>query len=96
MSASGLESLLAGVSAFLSAAATANAHWYSVKCLSDGVPSLSDFLGISNVKLNKILALSDFGRLHKGGEFVFFADKFKSFLAVSGLEAYSEHIHFRI
>ena len=97
MSASGLESSLPGVfAASLLAAATAEAHWYSVKNLSDGIPSLQDLLDISNVKLNEIMALRDFGSLHKGGRFVFNPDKFKNFLLASGLEASSEHTHFRI
>ena len=49
MSHAGKESLFAGGgAAFLSAAATANAHWYSVKSLSDGVPSLAELLDVSN------------------------------------------------
>jgi hypothetical protein len=97
MSSSALESSFAGVfAAFLSAAAKADAHWYSVKCLSEGVQSLPDLLGIADSKLNELLSSSDFGRLQKDGGFVFFPDKFKTFLAASGLEAYCEHTQFRI
>jgi hypothetical protein len=34
--------------AFLSAAAKANAHWYSVKSLSEGVLSLTELLRMSD------------------------------------------------
>ena len=92
MSSTDLESQFAGVfAAFLLAVGKADAHWCSVKCLSDGVPSLPDLLGISNTKLSKILASSDFGRLNKGGGFLFRADTFKNFLTVAGLEGYCEH-----
>jgi hypothetical protein len=66
MSHPGLESSLPGFfAAFLSAAAKANAHWYSVKSLSEGVPSLAALLGVSNDNLDLILSLSGFGRIPK-------------------------------
>jgi hypothetical protein len=49
----------------------ANAHWYSVKSLSEGVPSLAALLGVSNDNLNMLLSLSGFGRIPKGGGLVF-------------------------
>ena len=97
MSHPGLESSLSGFfAAFLSAAAKADAHWYSVKSLSEGVPSLAGLLGISNDNLDKILSLSGFGRLQKGGGLVFLADKFKNFLVMSETEAFCEHTVFKL
>ena len=89
MSHPGLESSLPGFfAAFLSAAAKADAHWYSVKLLSEGVPSLAALLGVSNNNLDMILSLSGFGRILKGGGLVFLADKFKNFLVLSDTQAY--------
>jgi hypothetical protein len=86
MSVAGLESTYsANLAAFLLAASKADAHWYSVKCLSEGIPSLPDLFGISDKKLNEILVLSGFGKLVNGGCFRFWPDKFNSFLAVSGI-----------
>jgi hypothetical protein len=92
MSESGLESSFTGVlAAFLSAAAKADANWYSVKSLSEDISSLPDLLDISNAKLNEILSLSDFGHLREGGQSVFLADKLNKFLVKTDLEAYCEH-----
>jgi hypothetical protein len=92
MSASGLESSFAGgLAAFLSAAAKADAHWYSVKSLSEDISSLPGLLGISNANFNEILSLNDFGLLRKGGQFMFLADKLKNFLVEMDLQAYCEH-----
>jgi hypothetical protein len=97
MSVASLESSFAGLfAAFLSAAATADAHWYSLKLLIEGVPSLAGLLGMSNGNLDKILSLSAFGRITKGGGLAFYPDKFKNFLAVSDTEAFCEHTLFRI
>ena len=75
MTHAGLESSLTGfVAAFLSAAAKADAHWYSVKSLSEGVPSLAALLGVSNNNLDLILLLRGFGQIQKGGGLVCLAD----------------------
>jgi hypothetical protein len=96
MSHAGLESSLTGFfAAFLSAAAKADAHWYSVKSLSEGVPSLAALLGISNDNLNLILSLCGFGRIQKDGGLLFQAEKFKNFLAMSDTEAFCEHTAFK-
>jgi hypothetical protein len=97
MSAAGLESTYSAIfAAFLSTASNADAHWYSVKCLSEDVPCLADLLGISNTKLNEILMLSGFGLLLKGGGFRFWPDKFKNFLTMAGVGDYSEHTLSRV
>jgi hypothetical protein len=97
MSHAGLESSLTGFFAtFLSAAAKADAHWYSVKSLSEGVPSLASLLGVSSNNLEMILSLSGFGRIQKGGGLVFLQDKFKNFLVTSETEAFCEHTFFKI
>jgi hypothetical protein len=97
MSHAGLESSLSGFfAAFLSAAAKADAHWYSVKSLSEGVPSLAALLGVSNDNLDLILSLSGFGRIKKGGALVFLAKNFKNFLVMSDTEAFCEHTVFKI
>jgi hypothetical protein len=97
MSAAGLDSSYWAIfESFLSAATTADAHWYSVKCLSEDIPSLPDLLGISNTKLNDILALSSFGKHVKGGGFRFLPDKFNNFLAMSGIGDSSEHTLCRV
>jgi hypothetical protein len=57
MSHAGLESWLPGFFAvFLSAAAKANAHWYSVKSLFEGVPSLAELLGVLHGNLDQLLS----------------------------------------
>ncbi len=97
MSHAGLESWLPGFfAAFLSAAAKADAHWYSVKSLSEGVPSLAELLGVSNGNLDQLLSLSGFGWIQKGGGLVFLADNFKNFLVMSDTEAFCEHTVFKI
>ena len=97
MSHPGLESSLSGFfAAFLSAAGKADAHWYSVKSLSEGVPSLAGLLGISNDNLDKILSLSGFGRIPKGGGLLFLADKFKNFLVLSDTQGFCEHTMFKV
>jgi hypothetical protein len=97
MSHAGLESSLTGIFAtFLSAAAKADAHWYSVRSLSEGVPSLAALLGVSSNNLDTILTLSGFGRIQKGGGLVFLQDKFKNFLVTSETEAVCEHSVFKI
>jgi hypothetical protein len=84
MSVAGLEStFLADFAAFLSGASKADAHWYSVKSLSEGIPSLSDLFGLSEKKLNEFLVLSGFGKLVSGDCFRFWPDKFKNFLLIS-------------
>jgi hypothetical protein len=66
MSVAVLESSHSAIlAAFLLAASKANAHWYSVKCLSEGIPSLPDLFGISDNKLNEFLVLSGFANRHK-------------------------------
>jgi hypothetical protein len=68
MSHAALESWLPGFfAAFLSAAAKADAHWYSVKSLSEGFPSLAELLGVSNDNLDQLLSLSGFGWIQKCG-----------------------------
>jgi hypothetical protein len=97
MSHPGLESSLTGFfAAFLSAAAKADAHWYSMKSLSEGVPSLAGLLGVSSNNLDMILSLCGFAWLQKGGELVFLADKFKNFLVMSETEAFCEHTVFKL
>jgi hypothetical protein len=97
MSAAGLESTYSAfLAAFLSAASNADAHWYSVKCLSEDIPSLPDLLGVSSTKMNEIFVLSGFGSLLKGGGFRFLPEKFKNFLAMSGIGDYSEHTFSRV
>jgi hypothetical protein len=98
MSHAGLESWLAGFFvAFLSAAAKANAHWYSVKSLSEGFPSLVELLlGVSDGNIDQLLSLSGFGWIWKGGGLVFLADNFKNFLVMSDTEALCEHTVFKI
>jgi hypothetical protein len=82
MSAAGLESCFVGFfAAFMSAASNANAHWYSVKCLSDGIPSLPDLQQPSMSLMVKFLHLCGIGMIQKKGRFVFSADKFKNFLS---------------
>jgi hypothetical protein len=82
--------------AFLSAAAKADAHWYSVKLLSEGVPSLAELLGVLNGNLDQLLSLSGFGWIRKGDGLVFLADNFKNFLVMSDTEAFCEHTVFKI
>jgi hypothetical protein len=97
MSHAGLKSWLPGFfAAFLSAAAKADAHWYSMKSLSEGVPSLAELLGVSSDNLDQILSLSGFGWIQKGGGLVFLADNFKKFLVMSDTEAFYEHTVFKI
>ena len=97
MSHAGLESWLAGFfAAFLLAAAKADAHWYSVKSLSEGVPSLAELLSMLSDNLDQILSLSGFGWIRKGGGLVFLADNFKNFLVMSDTEAFCEHTVFKI
>jgi hypothetical protein len=97
MSHAALESWLPGFfAAFLSAAAKADAHWYSVKSLSEGFPSLAELLGVSNDNLDQLLSLSGFGWIRKGGGLVFLADNFKNFLVMSDTEAFCEHTVFKI
>jgi hypothetical protein len=97
MSHADLESSLPGFfAAFLSAAAKADAHWYSVKSLSDGVSSLAELFGASNDNLDQLLSLSGFGWTQKGGVLVFLADNFKNFLVMSDTEAFGEHTVFKI
>ena len=97
MSQAGLESWLAGFfAAFLSAAAKADAHWYSVKSLSENVPSLAELLGVSNDNLGQFLSLSGLGSIRKGGGLVVLADNFKNFLVMSDTEAFCEHTVFKI
>jgi len=97
MSASALESSFSGYfAAFLLAAAKADAHWYSVKSLTAGVPSLAGLLGVSDGNLDQILSSTSFGRMQKGGGMVFLSDKFKNFLATSGTAACCEHTVFKI
>jgi hypothetical protein len=97
MSHAGLESWLPGFFvAFLSAAAKADAHWYSMKSLSEGVPSLAELLGVSNANLDQLLSLSGFGWIRKGGGLVFLADNFKNFLVMLDTEAFYEHTVFKI
>ena len=97
MSADGLEFTYSAIfAAFLSAASTADAHWYSMKFLSEDIPSLQDLLGISNTKLNEILVLGSFGSAVRGGGFRFLPEKFKNFLVMSGLGDYSEHTLSRV
>jgi hypothetical protein len=97
MSVGGLESTYSGnFAAFLLAASKADAHWYSVKCLSEGIPSLPDLFGISEKKLNEFLVLSGFGKLVNGGCFRFWPDKFNNFLVMSGIVDCCEHTHFRV
>jgi hypothetical protein len=77
-----VESSIAGFSAaFLPATSKAHAHWYSVKSVIEGVPRLAETLGVSNDSLYKIMSSSAFGWILKGGGFILFADKFKTFLA---------------
>jgi hypothetical protein len=95
MSHAGLESWLPGFfAAFLSAAAKADAHWYSVKALSEGVPSLADLLSVSNGKLDQLLSLSGFRWIRKGGDSVFLGDNFKNCLVMSDAEAFCELTQF--
>jgi hypothetical protein len=96
--AAGLEPSLTVFIAFPSwAAANADAHWYSVKFpIIEGVLSPARLLGMWNSNLDQILSLSAFGRIQKGGGFMFLADKFKNFLAVSDTEAFFEHAFFKI
>ena len=97
MSRAGLESAFTGFfAAFLSAAAKVDAHWYSVKSLVDGVPSLAGLLGVSNENLEMILSLSGFSWIKKGSRLVFQADKFKNFLVMSKTEAFCEHTFFKL
>jgi hypothetical protein len=97
MSHAGLESWLSGFfAAFLAAAAKADAHWCSMKSLSEGVPSLAELLGVSNDNLDQLLSLSGFGWIRKGGGLVFLADNFKNFLVMSDTEAFCEHTVFKI
>jgi hypothetical protein len=89
--------LLGGFAAFLlSAAAKADAHWYSVKSLSEGVPSLAELLGVLNGNLDQILFLSGFGWIQKSSGLVFLADNFESFLVMPDTEAFCEHTVFKI
>ena len=97
MSHAGLESWLPGFfAAFLSAAAKVDAHWYSVKSLSEGVSNLVELLGVANGNLHQLLSLSGFGWIRKGGGLVFLADNFKNFLVMSDTEAFCEHTVFKI
>jgi hypothetical protein len=98
MSVAGLESTYsADLAAFLSAASKADAHWYSVKCLSEGIPGLPDLFGISEKKLNEFLVvLSGFERLGRGDCFRFWQDKFNNFLVMSEIGGYCEHTQFRV
>ena len=97
MSRPGLESAFTGFfAAFLAAAAKEEAHWYSVKPLSEGVPSLASLLGVSNDNLDLILSLSGFGWIQKSGGLLFQADKFKNFLVMSETEAFCEHTVFKL
>jgi hypothetical protein len=82
--------------AFLSAAAKADAHWYSVKPLSGGVSSLAELLGVSNGNLDQLLSLSGFRWIRQGGGLVFLADNFKNFLVMLDTEAFCEHTVFKI
>jgi hypothetical protein len=89
MSHAGLKSWLAGFfGAFLSAAAKADAHWYSVKLLSEGVPSLAELISVSNGNLNQILSFSGFDWIRKGGGLVFLAGNSKNFLVMLDTEAF--------
>ena len=96
MSHAGLESWLPGFfTAFLSAAAKADAPWYSMKLLSKGVPSLAELLRVSNDNLNQLLSLSGFRWIQKGGGLVFLADNFKNLLVMFDI-AFCEHTVFKI
>jgi hypothetical protein len=94
MSQAGLESSLTGF--FLSAAAKTDAHWYSVKSLSEGVPSLASLLGMSNDNLDLILSLSGFSQIQKGVGLVFLSETFKNFLVMSNTKPFCEHTVFKL
>ena len=88
--------MLGFFAAFLFSAAKAKAHWYRVKSLSEGVPSLAELLGVSKGNLDQILSFSGFGWIRKGGGLVFLADNFKNFLVMLDTEAFCEHTVFKI
>jgi hypothetical protein len=99
MSVAGLESTYSSdLAAFLSAASKADAHWYSVKCLSEGIPSLPDLFGISEKKLNEFLVVLSgfFGKLGRGDCFHFWQDKFNKVFVMSEIGSYCEHTQFRV
>ncbi len=85
MSPTSVESCFSDIlAAFLLAVAKEDAHWYSVKSLSQGVPSLAALLGVSNDNLDMIVSLSGFGRIPKGGGLVFLADMMLSAVSIIG------------
>jgi hypothetical protein len=96
MPVAGLESTYsANFAAFLSAASKADAHWYSVKRLSEGISSLPYLFGTSEQWLNEVLVMMGFGKLVNGDSFRFWPDKFNNFLVTSGIGDCCEHTHFR-
>jgi hypothetical protein len=96
MSVAGLESTyLADFAAFLLGASKAD-DWYSVNCLSEGIPNLPGLFGISEKKLNEFLVLSGFGKLVRGDCFRFWPDKFNNFLVMSEIGDYCKHTLSRV
>jgi hypothetical protein len=65
---------------FFVGAAAAEAHWYSIKTLHDGIPPLASLLGMSQENLNILLVLSGFGSLRTNGILIFQKGKFASFI----------------
>jgi hypothetical protein len=65
---------------FFVGAAAAEAHWYSMKTIHEGIPTLASVFGISQENLNLLLVAGGLGILRKDGKLVFKKAKFASFL----------------